>query len=124
MIIVYPDYVVGTQQGLEMLRKVFVDPEIAAEIAAGKFRKVEPVMQDWPQHAVGKAVVEFLVVVFAQIYCCVGNIVLRDRFQRAWGVFGNAAAPAEPEAAVPLQRRPDCHFKPAGSRAAIRNANS
>ena len=46
---------------------MFVDAEIAAEIAAREFRKIEPVMQDRPQHAVGEAVVVFLVVVFGKV---------------------------------------------------------
>ena len=57
----------GREQLLQIAREEFVDAEIAAEIAAREFGEIEPVMQDRPQHAVGEAVVEFLVVVLAQI---------------------------------------------------------
>ena len=49
---------------------------------------------------------------------------MSDRLDRLLSLFGNASAPAKPQAAVPLERRSDRHFEPAGSRAAIRNGNS
>src|SRR5262249_32641278 len=51
-------------------------------------------------------------------------VVMGDGFDTPWRVFCNAPAPAEPEAALPLERRPDRHLEAAGSGAAIRNANS
>jgi hypothetical protein len=80
-------------------------------------------MQDRPQHAVGKAVVEFLIVVLAQVNCRVGDVVVRDGFDGARCIFGDAAAPAKPQATVPLERRPNRNFEPAGRAARSGTAN-
>jgi len=62
-------------------------------------------MQNRPQHAISEAVVEFLVIVFAQTEGDVGDVVALDRLGRAWIVVRNASAPADPDAAAPSQRR-------------------
>ena len=80
-------------------------------------------MQDWPQHAIGEAVVEFLIVVLAQVDGRVSYVVLRDGFDGARCVFGDAAAPAKPQAAMPLECRPNCHFEPAGTCPSIRHTD-
>ena len=78
MIVVHPDHVVGPQQFFKMRGEILVDAEITAEVAAREFGKIEPVMQDRPQHAVGETVVEFLIVVLAQIDGGVSDVVVRD----------------------------------------------
>ena len=72
----------GLQQLFQIAGEIFVDAEIAGEIAAREFREIEPVMQDRPQHAVGEAVVVFLVVVLAQIDGDVGDVVVLDGLGR------------------------------------------
>ncbi len=124
MIVVHPHNVVGSEQRLQMPGEEFVDAEVAAEIAAREFGEVEPVMQNRPQHPVGEAVVEFLVVVLAQIDGGVSDVVVLDDPGRARIVIRRTPAPAEPKAATPPQRRPDRDFEPAGARVAIGNANS
>src|ERR1017187_376342 len=124
MIVVHPHHVVRPQQFFQIAGEEFIVPEIAAEIAAGEFGEVEPVMQDRPQHTVGEAVVEFLVVVLAQTDGDVGDVVVLDRLGRLRIVFGNASAPAEPAAAPPPKHRSDRHFEPAGPRSAVGNANA
>ena len=123
MIVVHPYDVVGFQQCFEVTGEILVYPEIAAEIASREFGEIEPIMQDRPQHTVGKAVVEFLVVILAKIDSGIGNVFVRDGLHGPRHIFGNASAPAEPQAAVPLERRPNRDFEPASSRAAIRNSN-
>ena len=66
VVIVHPDDVVGLQHLVEFGGEMLIDAEIAAEVAAGEFRQVQPVMEDGPQHPVGEAVVVFLVVLFAR----------------------------------------------------------
>src|SRR4249920_3982512 len=124
MIIVHPHDVVGPQQCFKMSGEILIDPEITTEVATGEFGEIKPIVQNRPQHSIGEAVVEFLVVVLAEVDGGVGNIVVRDRFDRPRPVFSNAPAPAEPEAAMPLKRRSDRHLEPTGPRAAIRNRNS
>src|SRR5216683_6268055 len=123
MIIVDPHDVIGPQQRFKVSGEILIDAEIAAEIAASEFRKIEPIVQDWPQHTVGEAIVEFLVVVLTEIDSGVGRIVVNDRLDRPRNVIRNASAPAEPKAAVPLKRRPNRYLEPTGPRAAIGNAN-
>ncbi len=124
MIIMHPDHVVGPEQLLQMSGEEFIDAKIAAEIAAREFGQVEPVMQDRPQHAVGEAVVKFLVIVLAQIDGGVGDVVGLDDLGGLRIVVRDTPAPAEPKPAAPAQRWPDCDLEPAGARAAIGNANS
>ena len=120
----HPHDVVGSEQRLQAPGEKFVDAKVAAEIAAREFGKVEPVMQDRPQHPIGEAVVEFLVVVLAQIGGGVSDVVVLDDPGRARIVISRAPAPAKPKAAAPPQRRPDRDFEPPGARVAIGNANS
>src|SRR5262245_2335496 len=107
-----------------MFCKIFVDAEIAAEVAPGELGQIEPIVQNRPQHAIGETVIEFLVVIFAQVHRRVGNVVLHDRFDSPRRVFGYATAPAEPQAAIALERRPDRNLEPASPCAAVRNTNS
>src|SRR5476649_1962639 len=122
MIVVHPNHVIGAQHLLKAAGEEFIDPKITAEIAAGEFRKIEPVMQDWPQYAIGKAVVEFLVIVLLQANRDIGNAVTLDRFGRLRLAVGDLTVPAEPEAAALLERRPNRDFEPAGPLPAVGNA--
>ena len=82
-------------------------------------------MQDRPQHPVGEAVVEFLVVVLAQVDGDVSDIVVLDGLGRT-RIVVERARPLQPNHTPPLlaQRRADCDFEPAGASTAIGNANS
>ncbi len=118
MIVVHPDYIVGTQQLLEILGEEFVDAEITAEIAPREFGEIEPVMQNRPQHAVGEAVVEFLVVILAQIDGGVGDVVVLDdpgrapdrypRHARSNRTKGRRAAAASAGSQLRARRRARC----------------
>src|ERR1700688_1882026 len=124
MIVMHPHHVVGLEKLLQIAGEKFIHPIITAEIAAREFGEIEPVMQYRPQHAIGKAVVEFLVIVLAQTDSDVGNVVALDGLGRLRIVIRNASAPAEPDAAAPSQRGTDRYLEPAGPRPAIRNANA
>jgi hypothetical protein len=104
VIVVHPDDIVGLQQIMQLVGKVRVDTPVAAEIAARKFREIEPVVQDRPKHLVGKAVVIFLVVGIDEIGHDVGHLALVNG-PRGDIVLGcNGPAPAEPQAATPLEQ--------------------
>src|SRR5262249_7567648 len=107
-----------------MSGEIPIDAEIAAEVTTREFGEIQAVMQNRPKHTVGEAVVEFLVVVLAEDSGGVRNAARSDGFHPPRRVVGNAPAPAEPKAAVPLERWPDRNFEPTGPRAMIRNANS
>jgi hypothetical protein len=55
-----------------------VDASIAAQIAAGKLRKIEAVMEDRPQHTFGEAVVVFLIICGREIGDDVSEPTLLD----------------------------------------------
>ena len=103
MIVMHPDDIVGLQQLLEFVGEEFVDAEITAEIAAREFGEVKPVMQDRPQHAVGEAVVEFLVVVLAQIDGGVSDVVVLGDLGRDLGSLVRHP-PLQPNHSPPRRR--------------------
>src|SRR5262245_13778708 len=113
MVVMHPDHVVGPQQFLEMAREILVDANVATEVAAREFGKIESVMQNGPQHPVCEAVVEFLIIVLAEIDGGVGCVVLSHRADGPRYVLRNAATPTEPQTAVSFKRRPDRNFKSA-----------
>src|SRR5215831_20065457 len=90
-----------------------VDTAIAAEIAARKLRQIEPVVQDRPQHAIGEAVVIFLIVGLDQVGDDVGHVAALNGPGRDLLFSRNRSTPAEPEAAVALEQRAHRNGKPA-----------
>jgi len=48
---------------------------------------------------------------------------VRHGFDGARRIFGDAAAPTKPQAAVPLERWPNSYFEPAGACPSIRHSN-
>src|SRR5690606_30723491 len=122
MIVVHPDDVVWPQNLVQFIGEMLVDAQIAAEVTAREFRKIEPVMQDRPQHAVGEAVVIFVVIFLRQIGDDIGNLVGLDGLGLQ-ALVGNASAPAEPDAWMFLQRRQYSDLKPPGAAARARNRN-
>ena len=122
VVIVDPDQVVFLDYLLELGREVLIDPEVAAQIAARELSEVEPVVQDRPQHTIGEAVVVFLKIIAGEIGDDIFDVLVldRSRFPLAGGDF---AAPAQPDAAVLLQCRPQSDLKPAGALCAIARWN-
>src|SRR5579863_2196098 len=118
MVVVDPNQIVFPDDLLELSREVLVDPEVATQIAAREFRKVEPIVQDGPKHAIGKAIVVFLKVVACEIRNDILDVVVLDGsgLPRACGDF---AAPAQPDAAILLQRWPQGDLKSAGAFCAV-----
>src|SRR5689334_22446643 len=98
MIIVHPNHVVGLQQCFEMTGEILVYSEVATEIASREFGEIKPIMQDRPQYPIGETVVKFLIVILAEIDRGKGDVLVRDRFHGPRQIFGDASAPAEPEA--------------------------
>jgi hypothetical protein len=123
MIVVYPDQIVVFDDFFELGREMIIHPEIAAEIAAREFGEVQPVVQDWPQHPIGEAVVIFLKVVLRQVGDDIFDVLVPDgaRFQPVRR--SDIAAPAEPDTAVPVERRSQRDFETAGALGAVAGRN-
>ena len=103
VIIVHPNYVIGLHDFGELGGEMPVDSEIAAEVATRELGQVDAVVQDRPQHAVGEAVVIFLIILFRQIGDDVAPVealegVCRDLVRR-----DDLAAPAKPDAVDVLE---------------------
>src|SRR6266542_695176 len=100
-----------------------IDAPIAAEIAAGKFSEIEPIVQNWPEHAISEAVVIFLIVGFAEIGDDVGHVATLNRPGRHVSLGRNGPAPAEPETAVVLEQGSNSdHQASISQKRQIRNA--
>ena len=79
VVVVNPDQIVLVDHLFQFGGEVLVDAEIAAQIAAREFREIKPVMQDRPQHAIGEAVVIFLIVVVREIGDDILDVLVLDR---------------------------------------------
>ena len=74
-----PNHIIRPNEFVQLAREMLVDPHVAGEIAAGKLGEVQPIVQDRPQHPIGKAVVVFVVIFLGQIGNDVGNAALSYR---------------------------------------------
>ena len=115
MIIMHPDYVVGLQDLGDLIGEIAVDAHVAGKVRARIFREVDPVVQQRPQHAVGEAVVIFLMVVDVEIESDIADVAPLDDLRRSGRLLGDAAAPAAPHALTPAQRRLDRDREAAGA---------
>ncbi len=119
MVVVHPDDIVVAQDVVQLSRELRVDAPIAAEIAARKLREIEPIMQDRPQHAIGKAAVIFLIVRIDQVRHDVGDTAAFDGLGHDIVFVGNLPAPAEPDARTALQQRAHGDRQAAGLAVAV-----
>jgi hypothetical protein len=62
----------GFEHLMQFAREVFVDTQIAAQIAARALSEVDAVVQYRPQHAICESVIVFLMVLFGEIERDVG----------------------------------------------------
>src|SRR6516225_9299758 len=125
MVVMDPNQIISLDDLFELGGEMVIDPEIPAQIPAGELGEVQPIMQDWPQHPIGKAAVIFLKVVLRQVSDYIFDVLVSDeaRFKLTRG--RNLAAPAEPDASVFLERRPQRCFEPASARGTVaRNRNA
>ena len=76
MVIVNPDHIIRQDEFVQLAGKMLVDAHVAGEIAARKLGEVQPIVQDRPQHSIGKAIVIFVVIFLSQIGNDVGKAAL------------------------------------------------
>ena len=120
VVVVCPDQIVRPHQSGERLREQRVHPAISGELRPVEVRVADLIVQRRPQRAVGEAAVERVVVAAGQI-----DRIERDRADRALDmrrrdrIVGDLAAPAEPDAALLLQRIQHAGRQPAGGRFAF-----
>lgn len=107
MVIMNPDDVVGPKKLVQFRGKALVDPHIAAEVAAGEFRQVQPVMQDRPEHAVGISIVVFLKIFLGEVGQHIRLMAVLDGADAHVRCGGDPPAPAKPDTGMPLQDRAD-----------------
>ena len=89
-------------------REKRVNAQIAGKFDRSEFRQIDAVVQDRPQHAVGKAVVIFLKIGRRQIERDERpSPTLNDRRRAERAILAHLPAPAEPDALAPFQRRVD-----------------
>src|SRR5262249_759308 len=102
-----------------------IDPEIPTQIPAGEFGEVQTIMQDWPQHPIGKAAVVFVKTFLRKIGDYFFDILGSNR-PCSYLIRRRALAPPpQPDAPVALERWPQCNFEPASALGAVaRNRNA
>src|SRR4051812_43448643 len=116
----HPDEIVGTHDFIEFGRKVLVDPHIARQVATREFGEIEAIMQHRPEHAVGKAVVIFLVVLGPEAGHDVVDVLVPDSAGlECLSLASDLAAPAEPKSLAVTQCGLDGHFEAAGTSAGL-----
>src|SRR3954452_4056770 len=98
----HPDYIVGPNDLVQFVGEMLVDTQIAGEIAARKLGEIEAVVQNRPEHAVGEAVVVFLVILLAEIGHHITDVLSLDG-ACFHSVAGNIPAPADPHAGAIAQ---------------------
>jgi hypothetical protein len=67
MVIVHPDHIVGLDNTGDGVGEMAVHAQIAAHFDGVEFGKVHAVMQHRPEHAIGEAVIIFLIVIGRKI---------------------------------------------------------
>src|SRR5215475_9762715 len=105
VIVMDPDQIIILDNFFELRREMSIDSEIAAEIPKCEFGEIQPIMQNRPQDAIGKAVVIFLIVVFRQICDNKFDIFVFEGARSQLVSRSDFAAPSEPDAAIMLERR-------------------
>jgi hypothetical protein len=113
VIIMNPDDIVRLQKLFQFRREKPVDPHIPTEIAAREFRKIQSVVQDWPKHLIGIAIVIFVIVLFPKVDQYVGLLTVLNGLHVHVGGDSDLTAPSKPNSGVASQNRSDCNSKPA-----------
>lgn len=126
MVVVHPHDVVRAQEARHLICEIGIDADVAGEVRACVFRKIGPIVQHRPQHAVGEAVVIFMIVRRGEIERHVVQILALDHLRGDGRILGHAAAPAAPYALATAQRGLHSDHEPArlprsGKRDAIRD---
>jgi hypothetical protein len=123
VIVVDPDGIIGSNELRQLAPKVRVDPQVARQVTAGKLGEVEPVVQDWPQNAIGKSVVELLVILLGEIRQHIRRVRPLYRLGRRFRIWHDASAPSEPQSWMALEDRAQGDLQPAGAAVAFSGRN-
>src|SRR3546814_10625564 len=105
MIILHPDDVLLLDQRIKAVRELLVDAFITAAELILIFRKIDAVVKERPQGAVGIAVVIFIDVLRFEVDRRGGEAVDALHRELAGEMLGLVSRPAEPDAAALVQRR-------------------
>src|ERR1700687_3605146 len=92
-----------------------IDLEISAKIPTCELGALQPVMQDWPQHPIGRAAVVFLKAFLGKIGNHIFDVIVSNRAGLQLITGRDLAAPPQPDAAVVLERWPQCNFQTASA---------
>ena len=125
VVVMGPDQISFLDDLFEFGCKMIIDLEISAEISPCELGEVQPIMQNWPQHSIGKAAVIFVKAFLRKVGDYVFDILVsnRPRFQLIPGC--DFTAPTQPDIAVVVERWPQCNFEPASTLGAVtRNRNA
>ena len=122
MIVMDPDDIVGLQQLGQFVGELFVDPQIAGQIAARKLRQIDAVVKDRPKNPVGETVVILVEVFRSQIKNGVAVLALLDGVGTRRII--DLAAPSQPHTGMLFQRRFEHHFQTTGLNPSLGNRDA
>ena len=103
VIVVDPDQIPGFEQRRQQPREFCVHALIRRIVRAVEGGKIDPVVEQRPQGAIGVAVVIVRVFVGAQVHGGEGDMVLLRHIHLAGAFVADRSAPPEPQAASLLQ---------------------
>ncbi len=111
----HPDDVVGLEQRSELASEECVDPEVLLEFAAIVPVEAQQIVADRPERCIAEAVVIEVVALVVQVDSRVIDRALFLDLRVPWLAGSGIAVPAEPQAAVFLERRQNADGQAAGS---------
>jgi hypothetical protein len=89
----------------QLFRIQIVDTQVPGQVTTVVVHQVRSIMQQWPQRAIGEAVIEVGMVAVRQVDGGVLHHTVLQPVHFAAGVSRYLAAPAKPQPATFLQRR-------------------
>ena len=104
MVVMHPDQIVALQHRRELSREARIDAEIAGEIGAPEIDEVGPIVEQRPQHPVGEAVIILLVILPPEAELGKGDGAGALDHRGLVRRVADFATPAEPDAAIGLER--------------------
>ncbi len=124
VVVVHPDRIVAVEQRHQTLGEGLVDPAVGGEVRGIERGEVDPAVQQRPQRTVGEAEVVAVVLVGAEVDGGQRKAVEGAHLGPATGALDDATAPAEPQAAVVLERRHHPGGEPTRAGARVRGGDA
>src|SRR6516164_2918325 len=119
VVVMGPDQIIVLDDLFKLGREVIIDLEISTEISACELGEVQSIMQDWPQHSIGKAPVIFVKTLLRKVGDHISDVPVSDEARFGLAHRCDLAAPAKPDAPGVIEHRPQRYFESASARGTV-----